>query len=105
MTLDTEIKWFLKIIAEDNRLGPPHISLFVAIMGEWSKNNYPNPLIILTNNLMFLSKISCRTTYYRCLKELHQYGYIKYMPSHNSLKGSSIYLVNAESNNCDCEHL
>jgi len=103
--LETEIKWFLKIIAEDNRLGPPHISLFVAIIGEWSKNNYPNPLTILTNNLMSLSKISCRTTYYRCLKELNQYGYIKYKPSHNSFKGSFIYLLNAESNNSECKDL
>jgi len=91
MDLISELTWFLNAIADDRRIGPVHISLFVAIVKEWSKNNYKSPLIILPNELMQLSKISGRTTYYKILKELHEYGYIHYNPSHNSFKGSVIY--------------
>ncbi len=96
MALRDELFWFLNAIREDNRISPVHISLFIAVVQQWNKNNWQNPVGILTRELMQLSKISGRATYYRALKELHEYGYIKYVPSHNKLTGSFIYLIGYE---------
>jgi len=96
MDLISELTWFLSAVNNDQRIGPVHISLFVVIVKEWTKNNCKSPLFIPTSDLMHLSKISARTTYYKTLKELHEYGYILYNPSHNSFKGSLIYLRDAQ---------
>ena len=39
------------------------------------------------------SKIGSKSTYHRCLKELDNYGYIEYSPSHNPYRGSKIKLT------------
>jgi hypothetical protein len=41
---------------------------------------------------MQASKIGSVNTYLRCLKELDTWGYIKYVPSHNPMKGSLVYM-------------
>lgn len=43
---------------------------------------------------MEISKIGSANTYTRCLKELHQFGYIKYSPSFSPIKGSLVDLYN-----------
>ena len=39
---------------------------------------------------MLVSKIGSKSTYHKCLKELHEKGFIVYHPSYNPLKGSLI---------------
>lgn len=41
---------------------------------------------------MHVCKISSTATYHKCIKELHQYGYITYTPSYNPYKGSLVLL-------------
>ena len=41
---------------------------------------------------MLHAKICARSTYYKCLQELYDYGYIKYIPSFNLYLGSLVYL-------------
>lgn len=41
---------------------------------------------------MKLCKIGSFHTYHKCLNDLHSLGYINYVPSHNPLKGSLVYL-------------
>jgi hypothetical protein len=43
---------------------------------------------------MRISKISSKSTYHKCLKNLHSLGYISYEPSYNPFKGSIVYLFN-----------
>jgi hypothetical protein len=43
---------------------------------------------------MNASKIGSANTYTKCLKDLHNWGYIKYLPSHNPHQGSQIYMYN-----------
>lgn len=87
-----ELKTFLDAIREDSRISPVHISLFTAILQQWDENKCRNPIIISPGDLMQLSKISGRATYYKSLKELSKYGYIYYEPSHKRVPGSLIYL-------------
>src|SRR5690242_2080048 len=92
IALANELLHFFDAVREDSRIGPVHISLFIAIVRQWNKNNCQNPVCISTREIMSLSKISGRATYYKSLKELHEYGYIKYKPSHDCLTGSFVQL-------------
>ena len=88
-----EVFYFLEAVREDNRISPVHISLFIAIAQQWRNKDCSNAICILTREIMQLSKISGRATYYRCLKELHEYGYIRYSPSHDCLTGTFVHLA------------
>ena len=89
------IAGFLNFAKNDNRIGPIHISLFVAIIYCWQKNNCKSPVCVFSRELMELAKISGFSTYYKIVKQLHNYEYISYKPSKNRYSGSLFY-VNAK---------
>lgn len=43
---------------------------------------------------MHISKICSKATYHKCMRELNEKKYIKYMPSFNPFKGSMVVLYN-----------
>ncbi len=45
-------------------------------------------------NITGICKISSKATYHKCLKNLHNLGYINYEPSYNPFKGSHVILFN-----------
>ena len=81
-------------MADDTRLNTSHVSMYLALFLIWNHNRFQNPLSINRSEVMKISKIGARATYHKCITELHQWGYLKYNPSHNPLKGSLIYLFN-----------
>ena len=93
-----EIDYFFSAIREDSRINPVHISLFMAIVQQWGKNNRQSPISVFSKELMQLAKISSIATYYRSMKQLHEYGYVKYKPSHNCYCRSLIYLAGSDIN-------
>src|SRR5690349_1641391 len=93
MNLATEITRFLSKVKDDNRIGPVHISLFIAIVQLCKDKNFQNPVCFMNKELMRSAKISGSATYYRCINELSQFGYIQYKPFHNCFTGSFVYLL------------
>jgi hypothetical protein len=87
-----EILGFFEAIRGDTRIGPIHISLYMAIIQKWNMCNYCNPVRIYRQELMQLAKIYSLTTYHRCIRELNEFGYIHYKPSCSSFRGNLIYL-------------
>ena len=81
-------------MADDERLSPFHISLYITLFQFWNLNRFKNPISIARQETMRLSKIGSVNTYIKCIKELDKWNYLKYAPSHNPLKGSLIYLYN-----------
>ena len=76
----------------DEKATPFHISLYMALFQKWNSAKFRNPISIARDDLMYLSKIGSANTYIKCLKELHSWGYIKYVPSHSYHVGSKIYM-------------
>lgn len=74
----------------DSRLNPTHISLYMALFQYWNINRFPDEFYINREEIMKMSKIGSKATYHRCLKNLHRWKYIRYLPSHNPYKGSKI---------------
>ena len=84
---------FLEVAADDPKLTPSHVSLYTALVHTWQRNGCQNPASIHRPDIMRLSKIAGRTTYQKCIQELHEYGYIRYIPSFNHYVGSIVYLA------------
>ncbi|MEE9361422.1 MAG: hypothetical protein V3U92_02355 [Cellulophaga sp.] len=80
--------------SKDGRLNPTHISLYVALFQLWNNYHFPMEFYINREEAMRFSKIGSKTTYHRCIKELHHWKYLLYEPSHNPFKGSRIKMFN-----------
>ncbi len=80
--------------SKDGRLNPTHISLYVALFQLWNNYHFSNDFYINRDEVMQYSKIGSKTTYHRCIKELHHWKYIMYTPSHNPFHGSKIKMFN-----------
>ncbi len=85
--------FFEKVVA-DKTLNPTHISLYIALFQFWNCNRFKNPISISRDELMRISKISSKATYHKCLRNLHESGYINYQPSYNPFKGSHVIMFN-----------
>ena len=88
-----ELTSFYSAIREDNRIGATHISLYMALFQFYNLNGFKNPIHITRIRVMETAKISGLATYHKCIKDLVEYGYIKYRPSFNPAIGTQIYLV------------
>jgi hypothetical protein len=76
--------------ANDAALHPTHISLYMALFQFWNCSQFKNPVSISRDEVMQVSRISSKATYHKCIKTLHEHGYIKYEPSYNPFKGSQV---------------
>lgn len=89
---------------EDSRITPFHVSLYMALFHQWNSAMFPEQLSIARSEIMRFSKLGSVNTYTKCLKELHAFGYIEYLPSKNPYVGSLINMYrydNSTSNSSD----
>ena len=77
---------------QNEKLSAQHITLYLSLFRRWNSNFFKNPIVVVRDELMRMSRIGSANTYSKCLKELDKFGYIKYEPSFNRHKGSQIYL-------------
>ncbi|HLX91319.1 MAG TPA: hypothetical protein VKR32_06530 [Puia sp.] len=87
-----ELAAFYERIVRDNRVTVTHISLYMAMFHIWNLAAYSSPISVSRSQLMRLSKIASRTTYHNHMKELVDFGYIKYIPSYHPVLGSQVWL-------------
>jgi hypothetical protein len=89
----THLNGALERFAEDSRLNPTHISLYMALFQCWNSNYFKEEFYVIRDELMSLSKIGSKSTYHRCIKDLDRWKYLRYNPSHNPFKGSKIKMT------------
>lgn len=82
---------FFNAIKNDGRISITHIGLYASLLQYWHEQNYCEPLMVFSNQASKIAKISART-YLKCIKELCEYGYLKYSPSFKQNRASEIYL-------------
>lgn len=94
MKLAYPVDHFLKRAANDHRLLPSHISLFMA-MFYYSPDEEPQSFFkVSRKKLMHFSRIKSVATYHKCIRELVAYGYIIYQPSYDPYRASMVSLHN-----------
>lgn len=81
---------FFERLAEDERLSSYHISLYLALFQHWNANRFSDQFTISRTEVMQLARIGSANTYARCIKELTDWGYIKYLPTSNLHSGSKV---------------
>ncbi|MDZ7606850.1 MAG: hypothetical protein U5K79_14955 [Cyclobacteriaceae bacterium] len=57
-----------------------------------TRASLPDKLSVCRSDVMEVCKIGSAHTYYKCMKELHEFGYLVYHPSNNPLRGSVVTL-------------
>ncbi len=73
-------------------LSPIHISLYNTLFLIWNYSGWEDKISISRQEVMSMAKIGSAHTYLAALKELDKVGMIKYVPSHNPMKGSIVNL-------------
>jgi hypothetical protein len=76
---DYQQSFYQKAIT-DSRLSPAHISLYFALLHE-AGHTLALPFYLRRESLMRKAKICSPVTLNKCLRGLHEYGYIGYRPS------------------------
>lgn len=75
---------------KDDRLNPSHISIYMALFQEWNSCRFSKSFWINRREIMNAAKIGSKSTYHRCIRDLHNWNYLAYIPSSNPYKGSNI---------------
>jgi hypothetical protein len=84
---------FLSKILKDGRVGIAHIGLYACLVAFWKAKGCKNPLVTFGSKVMPAAKIGSTATYHKLIKELNDYGYIKYQRSFSNVEGSRFYLI------------
>ena len=88
-----ELTNFYSAVKNDNRIGTTHISLYMALFQFYNLNRLENPIQITRTAVMEVAKISGLATYHKCMRDLVEFGYIKYDPSYNPAVNSQVRLL------------
>jgi hypothetical protein len=84
---------FFQAIEKDGRIGITHIGVYAALLQCWQSHGCAHPLQVYSYEVTRLAKVSASNTYHKCVKALHEFGYIRYEPSFKRNERSKIYLV------------
>jgi len=84
---------FFLAIEDDCRISITHIGIYAALLQYWKEHQYANPFQVFSYEIMEKAKISASTTYHKCIRDLSDYGYIRYIPSYKRNQGSKVYIV------------
>lgn len=87
---------FYKTVAGDHRIGPTHISLYMAFYYLYSQNGFVNPVPVRRVSVMQLAKISGLATYHKCMKDLVEGGYVDYEASYDARVGSKVWMLQCQ---------
>ncbi len=87
---------FFDAIEKDARVNSTHIGIYAALLQYWNRQGCPDRLEVFSHELIVLAKLSSRDTYFKYIRELSEYGYIRYERSFNRNKPSAIYLFGLE---------
>ena len=89
---------FFDAIEKDARINSTHIGIYAALLQYWNRQGCPDRLEIFSHELIGLAKLSSRDTYFKYIRELSEYGYIRYERSFNRKAGSTIYFTQLKRN-------
>lgn len=84
---------FVGVAVHDPRLGPMHLSLFLAILYFWAIEGNGRAVAVSSRKMMPVAKIGGANSYYRVIRDLHYYGYIRYVPSCDPAVPSKVYVL------------
>lgn len=82
---------FFEAIENDYRISITHIGIYAALLKFRADRDLINPIKVYSYEIMKIAMISSPKTFYKCVHELSEYGYINYRPTRNRNQRSVIY--------------
>lgn len=82
---------FFDAIQKDYRISSTHIGIYAALLYYRADKGFANPIAAFRHQIMELAKISAPQTYRKCMNDLNDFGYLKYVPSFKKNQPSKIY--------------
>lgn len=89
----THLNKIFEIFHEDHRIKQGHITLYLAFFQKWNRLFFQKTLTINRELIMERAKIKSKTTYHNYLKDLNDWGYLKYFPSYHPARGSKVKMT------------
>ncbi|QKJ32826.1 hypothetical protein HQ865_24740 [Mucilaginibacter mali] len=83
---------FFEAIKTDGRITISHIGLYAVLLQYWQEQDFQNPVMAFSHEIMTLARMSARATYFKCLNDLNDLGYIRYERCFKRNVRSKIYL-------------
>ena len=87
---------FFTAIENDGRISLTHIGVYAAILQHWKAAGCPVPLRLFSYEIMRVAKISAHMTWHRTIRDLNDFGYLRYEPSFKRNERSKVYLLSGE---------
>ncbi len=87
---------FFIAIEKDFRIGSTHIAIYAALLQYRMGKGFTNPIQVFRREVAPKAKVLSAYTYHKCVRELSEYGYIKYKPSFKKTQGSKIFFLDEE---------
>lgn len=84
---------FFKVIANDPRISITHIGIYMALLQYRDQMQTDNPICVFSYEIMRIAKISGCATYHKIIKQLSEYGYIRYEPSFKRNQRSKVHFL------------
>lgn len=76
----------------DNRIKQGHITLYLAFFQKWNREFFKRVISINREWIMEKAKFKSKTTYHNYIRDLNNWGYLRYYPSYHPAKGSKVQM-------------
>ncbi|PZX51501.1 hypothetical protein LV84_03658 [Algoriphagus ratkowskyi] len=88
--LKQALEEFMAGIEQDPRICLSHIGVFSVLLHSREEHGGVEPFPIHREQIMKTAKISSTATYFKIIRQLHEYGYIFYQPTFNRMSQSKV---------------
>ncbi|WP_298495491.1 hypothetical protein [uncultured Algibacter sp.] len=78
---------------KDERIKQGHITLYLAFFQKWNREYFKKTITINRESTMKKAKFKSKTTYHNYIRDLNDWGYLKYFPSYHPARGSKVKMA------------
>jgi len=82
-----------ELFNKDFRIKQGHITLYLAFFQKWNREFFKKTITINREWIMEKAKFKSKTTYHNYLKDLNDWGYLRYYPSYHPARGSKVQMA------------
>ncbi len=90
--LSTLSKLYSKI-ANDPNVSVWHMSIYTCLLNLWLESGFQKQVKVTRKLLMAKAHIKSTSTYHKCMNQLTELGYVKYIPTYDCYSGSKIEII------------
>lgn len=89
----TQLNAVLEHFNKDQRIKQGHIALYMAFFQKWNREYFKKTITINRKSIMEKAKFKSKTTYHNYIRDLNNWGYLKYFPSYHPARGSKVQMA------------